>query len=67
MELMEPLEPLIVLRNQQVAGSIPAGGSDKIKDLRGGNPRLVLRAVLFRASEWAAYVVVLRDIRGEGA
>ena len=27
MELMESLEPLIVLRNQQVAGSIPAGGS----------------------------------------
>jgi hypothetical protein len=28
MELMESLEPLIVLRNQQVAGSIPAGGSN---------------------------------------
>ncbi len=29
MELMESLERLIVLRNQQVAGSIPAGGSRK--------------------------------------
>ena len=27
MEPMKCLEPLIVLRNQQVAGSIPAGGS----------------------------------------
>jgi hypothetical protein len=27
MELIEFLEPVIVLRNQQVAGSIPAGGS----------------------------------------
>ena len=27
MERMEHLEPVIVLRNQQVAGSIPAGGS----------------------------------------
>jgi hypothetical protein len=26
-ELIEFLEPVIVLRNQQVAGSIPAGGS----------------------------------------
>jgi hypothetical protein len=26
-ELMERLEPEIILRNQQVAGSIPAGGS----------------------------------------
>ena len=26
-ELIERLEPAIVLRNQQVAGSIPAGGS----------------------------------------
>jgi len=29
MERMEHLEPVIVLRNQQVAGSIPAGGSIK--------------------------------------
>jgi hypothetical protein len=28
-ELIEHLEPVIVLRNQQVAGSIPAGGSIK--------------------------------------
>ena len=27
MELMERLEPANILRNQQVAGSIPAGGS----------------------------------------
>jgi len=27
MELIERLEPEIILRNQQVAGSIPAGGS----------------------------------------
>jgi hypothetical protein len=27
MELMESLEPANILRNQQVAGSIPAGGS----------------------------------------
>jgi hypothetical protein len=29
MELMERLEPANILRNQQVAGSIPAGGSRK--------------------------------------
>jgi hypothetical protein len=29
MELMESLEPANILRNQQVAGSIPAGGSIK--------------------------------------
>jgi hypothetical protein len=27
LELMERLEPVIILRNPQVAGSIPAGGS----------------------------------------
>ena len=37
MELIKSLEPLIVLRNQQVAGSIPAGGSNKIKDLSGSS------------------------------
>ena len=33
MERMEHLEPVIVLRNQQVAGSIPAGGSRILKYL----------------------------------
>jgi len=33
MEPMERSEPLMVIRNQQVAGSIPAGGSNKIKNL----------------------------------
>jgi hypothetical protein len=28
MDLMERLEPVILLRNQHVAGSIPAGGSN---------------------------------------
>jgi len=32
MELMECLEPANILRNQQVAGSIPAGGS-RIKSI----------------------------------
>ena len=32
-ELMECLEPEIILRNQQVAGSIPAGGSSIINYL----------------------------------
>jgi hypothetical protein len=33
MEHRECLEPLPVIRNQQVAGSIPAGGSNKIQHL----------------------------------
>jgi len=33
MEQMGCLEPLTVIRNQQVAGSILAGGSNKIKHL----------------------------------
>jgi hypothetical protein len=32
MELMESLEPANILRNQQVAGSIPAGGSRTISN-----------------------------------
>jgi hypothetical protein len=32
-ELMERLEPEMILRNQQVAGSIPAGGSMILKAL----------------------------------
>jgi hypothetical protein len=37
-ELLERLEPAMVIRNQQVAGSIPAGGSiSKKKLLRNPN------------------------------
>ena len=34
MELMKSLEPANILRNQQVAGSIPAGGSRVFKQLQ---------------------------------